>query len=79
MTKTSTKKVMPSELIRAMVNMGYNETLSAPVIAYTYLSHVYQGTNLPSGWEKETLADVKCCFNKLAMTEAQQVYRSGRA
>ena len=78
MTNTLTRKVLPSELIKSMVNMGYSETLSAPVIAYTYLSHIYQGTELPRTWDKETIKDVKTCFNRLSMTEAQQVYQSGR-
>lgn len=64
MTKT-TLRVTPSRLTEAMVNMGYNRELSAPMIANTYLEHKSNGTPLSATWEKSTIKDVQTMYNKI--------------
>lgn len=55
--------VTPSQMTQSLVNMGYNPDLSAPLIANTYLNHVYNGIPLPGVWEKSTVKDAHTCFS----------------
>lgn len=72
------KEITPNELSRRLVNMGYSEQLSAPLIANTYLEHKRTGKALPRTWEASTIADVKCCYNMEGRTEAQVIKEEGR-